>query len=242
VSTYTIGEVAGRSGFTASALRYYEGIGLLSPSARTDAGYRLYDDRVLARLAFIARAKRLGCSLEEVSDLVEMWDGERCGPVQRRFHDLVTDKIAASEGQVADLMAFAAQLAGAAAQLAGVAVDGPCGENCACVTEATGDAAPPAAPPIACSLDAGSRPDRLAEWRTVLAHTTSRAATADGGLRLELHDDVPLEEVARLAAAEQRCCPFFSFAITADQRGAALEVRAPDGATDVVASLFGAPA
>ena len=53
VSTYTIGEVAERSGFSASALRYYEDIGLVPPAGRSDAGYRLYDDITLTRLAFV---------------------------------------------------------------------------------------------------------------------------------------------------------------------------------------------
>ena len=70
MSTYTIGEVADRSGFSASALRYYEEIGLVRAGAPHRAGYRLYDDHTLARLAFIARAKQLGCSLEEITDLV----------------------------------------------------------------------------------------------------------------------------------------------------------------------------
>jgi MerR family transcriptional regulator, copper efflux regulator len=133
VSTYTIGETAERSGFSASALRYYEGIGLVPPSRRTDAGYRLYDDDTLARLAFIARAKQLGCSLEEITDLAAMWDGERCGPVQRRFHDLITTKIADAERQIAELTALTAQLHEAAARLAGPATDGPCSTECACL-------------------------------------------------------------------------------------------------------------
>jgi DNA-binding transcriptional MerR regulator len=61
MSTFTIGEVAERSGFTTSALRYYEGIGLISPSGRTPAGYRLFDEHALARLSFIEGAKHLGC-------------------------------------------------------------------------------------------------------------------------------------------------------------------------------------
>jgi MerR family transcriptional regulator, copper efflux regulator len=133
VSTYTIGETAERSGFSASALRYYEGIGLVEPSTRTAAGYRVYDDHTLARLAFIARAKQLGCSLDEITDLVGIWDGERCGPVQRRFHDLVTTKLAEAQRQIDDLTALTAQLREAAAQLAGPAVDGPCSEACACL-------------------------------------------------------------------------------------------------------------
>lgn len=133
MSTYTIGETAERSGFSASALRYYEGIGLVEPPSRTASGYRLYDDDTLARLSFIARAKQLGCSLEEITDLVGIWDGERCGPVQRRFHDLVTDKLAETQRQIIELTALADQLRQTALQLAGPAIDGPCDERCACV-------------------------------------------------------------------------------------------------------------
>jgi DNA-binding transcriptional MerR regulator len=133
VGTYTIGQVAERSGFSSSALRYYEDIGLLSPSDRAANGYRVYDDDALARLAFVARAKGLGCSLDEITDLLAIWDGDRCGPVQRRFHDLVTVKIADAERQIAALTALVDQLRDAAARLTGPATDGPCGEGCACM-------------------------------------------------------------------------------------------------------------
>ncbi len=135
MTSYTIGETAQRSGFTASTLRYYEGIGLLEPT-RTDSGYRLYDDDALSRLAFVARAKDLGCSLDEITDLVSIWDGENCGPVQRRFHELVTAKIAEAERQIDELAAFAGQLRQAAALLDGPALDGPCDERCACLRSA----------------------------------------------------------------------------------------------------------
>ena len=149
--SYTIGEAAERSGFSASALRYYEGIGLVEAPTRTAAGYRLYDDGTLDRLAFIARAKQLGCTLEEITDLVGIWDGERCGPVQRRFHDLVTDKLAETERRIAELTALADQLRHAALLLSGPATDGPCDERCACtaldvatapVGQSTGDVRP----------------------------------------------------------------------------------------------------
>lgn len=133
MSSYTIGETAERSGFSASALRYYEGIGLVEPSTRTGAGYRLYDDEALERLAFIGRAKQLGCSLEEITDLASIWDNQRCGPVQRKFHDLVTDKLAAAERQIAELSALADQLRDTATRLAGPATDGPCSATCACM-------------------------------------------------------------------------------------------------------------
>ncbi|MEO7555162.1 MAG: hypothetical protein ABIV94_00985 [Acidimicrobiales bacterium] len=97
-------------------------------------------------------------------------------------------------------------------------------------------------PPIACTLDSGAMPDRLADWRALLDHTKSRTAAADGALRVEFNDRVELGELARLVLVEQQCCAFFSFAITIDGRGVALEVRAPAGAAAVVASLFGSPA
>jgi DNA-binding transcriptional MerR regulator len=250
VSTYTIGEIADRSGFSASALRYYEGIGLVPPATRTDAGYRVYDDRTLARLAFIDRAKQLGCSLEEITDLVGIWDGERCGPVQRRFHELVTTKIGESQRQIAALTAFTAQLQTAASQLSGDPVDGPCGDGCACLADPPRVPGPvPVSlgvetdgPAIACTLDPGSMPARLTEWQAILDQATSRTTTPDGALRVELDGRVELGELVRVAAAEQRCCSFLTFTITIDGRGIGLEVRAPDGAADIVASLFGQPA
>jgi MerR family copper efflux transcriptional regulator len=251
VTTYTIGEVAERSGFSSSALRYYEGIGLLAPATRTGAGYRVYDDHTLARLAFITRAKQLGCSLEEIRDLVGVWDGERCGPVQRRFHALVTDKLADAHEQIAELSALAVQLRTAASQLSGQPIDGPCGVDCACVAGSASSSAPtvpvtvggpPSDPPIACTLEGGAMPARLADWQAVLGHARARTTAPDGSVRVEFDDAIAPDELTRLVAAEQHCCAFFSFAITIDRRGVALEVRAPEGATDIVRSLFGQPA
>lgn len=236
-STYTIGEVSDRTGFTPSALRYYEGIGLVSPVERTEAGYRMYDDDTLSRLAFVARAKQLGCSLDEIAELAGLWDGERCGPVQRRLHELVTEKIALARLQTADLSAFSIQLRAAATRLGSDPIDGPCAESCACLT----DAETPPEPPIACTLSPEEVPTRADDWQTVLAHVRDRVTTGDGALRLELDAAVPIDELTRLVAAEQRCCAFFAFAITVDDRGIGLEVHAPEAAGDVVASLFGRP-
>ena len=57
----------GRSDFSRATLRYYEQLDLVP---RTAAGNREYDESVLARLAFIARAKVLGCTLEEIAELM----------------------------------------------------------------------------------------------------------------------------------------------------------------------------
>ena len=255
MSTYTIGEAARRSGFSASALRFYEDIGLVDPPGRTPSGYRLYDDVALARLAFIARAKQLGCSLEEITDLADVWDGQRCGPVQRRFHDLITAKLRDAETQVAELSTFSGQLRAAADQLSGQPVDGPCGPDCACLRGDT-DVGPaetsmitlgrtpdavPVEVPIACTLEPGAMSDRVAEWANVLTDATRRVAL-DGGLRIEFGPDVDLGNLGRLIGAEQRCCAFFNFALTVDTGGIALEVRAPELAAEMITDLFGAAA
>ena len=256
MSTYTIGETADRSGFTASALRYYDAIGLVVPTARSEGGYRLYDDQALDRLAFIARAKQLGCTLEEITDLVSIWDAQRCGPVQRRFHELITAKIRDAQAQVVEVSAFAAQLRAAAELLSVEPVDGPCSADCACV--ATGrmesgaivepatitlgrtPASAPVEVPIACALEPGAMPDRLSEWAAVLAAATGRMPV-EGGMRIDFGAEVDLGELGRLVGAEQHCCAFFSFTLSVDATGTALEVRAPDVAAAMITDLFGAP-
>jgi MerR family redox-sensitive transcriptional activator SoxR len=71
----TIGEVAHRSGFPPSALRYYEREGLLH-TTRTSGGQRRYERSVLRRLAFIRAAHTLGVGLDEVREgLDQLPDG-----------------------------------------------------------------------------------------------------------------------------------------------------------------------
>src|SRR5262245_13435592 len=161
-----IKEVAERSGFSAPTLRYYEEIGLLPEPARTSSGYRTYDDRTLARLAFIARAKQLGCTLEEIADLTTAWDGGRCGPLQDRLRGLVADKLAAARGQIVELSTLSGELQRAAEALERHRPDGPCDDECGCVTDtgapatfAIGLTTKPSSgsTPIACTL----RPDAL---------------------------------------------------------------------------------
>ena len=65
----TVGEVARRSGFATSALRYYEREGLIH-SRRTSGGQRRYERNVLRRLAFVRAARNIGLSLEEVRDVL----------------------------------------------------------------------------------------------------------------------------------------------------------------------------
>ncbi|HUR77275.1 MAG TPA: MerR family DNA-binding protein [Acidimicrobiales bacterium] len=63
----------------------------------TPAGYRLYDERTLERLGFIARAKQLGCTLEEIKDLAEAWDSNECAPIKHRLRAVVAAKLEETE-------------------------------------------------------------------------------------------------------------------------------------------------
>lgn len=69
----SIGQVAARSGLPPKTIRYYEDIGVLAPSARRANGYRSYDESDLATLKFIARARSLGFSLDQVSELLALY-------------------------------------------------------------------------------------------------------------------------------------------------------------------------
>jgi len=255
-TSYKIKDVADRSGFTAATLRYYEEIGLLPEATRTPAGYRLYDDHTLDRLAFIARAKQLGCTLDEIADLTVAWDGGRCGPVQDRLRGVVADKLATAQLQIIELTTLTFELQRAATTLEMHRPDGPCDDSCGCVTDSSDTAEvvtrqPVAlgkkpdhdevAAPVACTLGSQSMRGRLDEWQRLLEHVVRREPI-EGGLRATFAPATPLDELMRLAAAEQDCCQFFTFAITIDTRGIALEVSAPDNALPVLQSLFGTPA
>jgi DNA-binding transcriptional MerR regulator len=66
-----IGEVAKQSGVGIEALRFYEKSGLLDRPRRTYSGYRMYDEAVLERIAFIKQAQVLGFSLDEIRQLID---------------------------------------------------------------------------------------------------------------------------------------------------------------------------
>lgn len=88
---FTISEVARQVGLQASAIRYYEQIGLL-PRADRVSGQRRYDSSVLYRLAIIQRARQLGFTLEEIRRL--FFGFRNVTRASERWHALSRRKLA----------------------------------------------------------------------------------------------------------------------------------------------------
>ena len=101
----TIGNLARATGVGVETIRSYEGLGLLQQPTKPLQGYRRYSGGVVARLHFIRRAKRLGFSLQEIKELLQLGDGH-CDDVR----SLAESKLATVEEQITDLAAIKAVL------------------------------------------------------------------------------------------------------------------------------------
>lgn len=100
-----IGDAANRSGVSAKMIRYYEQIGLIPNASRSASGYREYELQEVHKLRFIARARDLGFSIAEISELLNLW-----GDKDRRSADvrtLVLARVRDLRGKIAHLQDMA---------------------------------------------------------------------------------------------------------------------------------------
>jgi Cu(I)-responsive transcriptional regulator len=72
-----IGEASKQSAVSAKMIRHYEGLGLLPKVARSESGYRQYDEATVHTLRFIRRARDLGFGLDEIETLLGLWRNRR---------------------------------------------------------------------------------------------------------------------------------------------------------------------
>ncbi|HOF52085.1 MAG TPA: MerR family DNA-binding transcriptional regulator [Rhodoferax sp.] len=105
--TYTIGDLAREFDLTTRAIRFYEDLGLLQPERSGPAGRsRIYSGRDRTRLKLTLRAKRLGLSLTEAKDIIDMYDSPRDTAAQlERFLQVLSVHQAQLDAQMKDLQA-----------------------------------------------------------------------------------------------------------------------------------------
>jgi DNA-binding transcriptional MerR regulator len=254
MSTMRISQLAERSGVPATTLRYYESAGLLAAD-RTPSGYRTYGEDAVTRLAFISSAKHLGLPLEEIGELLTVWESGACADVKADLRPRVAARLTESEQRLTELEAFTRSLHDVLHHLDALPdradpCDAECGfpdgppraeqhadttvqAGCGCGSAPGPEKAEEQA--IFCSLSGDGMADRVAEWRTLV--DGARPEGIDGGVRVTL-PAAKAGAVAELAAAEQRCCPFFDFRLCFDGDVVHLEVRAPADAAGLIDDLF----
>ena len=172
-----------------------------------------------------------------------------------RLRPLLATRIALARERSATLAGSIARLEQALAATEPAPAAGPCDSGCGCLTGPAPrppDGPAPRPPdgsmsdnskknlgqpaPVACTLDGDGQQARLAEWHDLFTRVTAREPVPDG-IRVTLPGALA-GRAAGLAAAEQRCCPFFRFALVFDGGDVRLTLQAPPEAGPLLAALF----
>jgi MerR family transcriptional regulator, copper efflux regulator len=103
-----IGAAAKAAGVSAKMIRHYETIGLIPAAARRESGYRDYSADDIHRLRFIRRGRKLGFAIEQIRELLRLWnDRERSNADVRK---VALDHVAQLEAKAAELQEMIATL------------------------------------------------------------------------------------------------------------------------------------
>jgi DNA-binding transcriptional MerR regulator len=103
-----VGEVSRKLGINPQTLYFYERIGLIPPPQRTEAGYRLFSEEDVDRLAFINHTKAMGLSLDDIREILAAKDG--ASPACQTVHDCLLKKARAIEETIQQLQVLREEL------------------------------------------------------------------------------------------------------------------------------------
>jgi MerR family transcriptional regulator, copper efflux regulator len=108
-----IGELTERAGVTQRTVRYYESIGLLPPGEREGHGHHYYTEETLARLRKIDQLKKLGLSLEEIGEVIDLYfiDPSGIQPKQKVLA-ILRRHLEEADHKIGSLQQFRAELQG----------------------------------------------------------------------------------------------------------------------------------
>jgi len=108
-----IGDLTERAGVTPRTVRYYESIGLLPPGEREGHGQHYYTEETLARLRKIEQIKKLGLSLEEIRDVIDLYFTDPSGvQPKQKVLAILRQHLAEVDQKVSALQQFRAELQG----------------------------------------------------------------------------------------------------------------------------------
>ncbi len=99
--TFFIGEAATKAGVTIKAIRFYEQSGLIPKTGRNQGNFRILSEEIVERIEFIKRAQVLGFSLEEISEILAVYDQGNCSCGQVK--ESVEEKLAMLDKKLSEL-------------------------------------------------------------------------------------------------------------------------------------------
>ena len=100
-----IGQASKASGVSTKMIRYYDEIGLVRPASRTESNYREFDEREVNELRFIRRARSLGFSMPEITQLLSLWRDR--GRPSREVKAIADRHLADLDARIAEMQTMA---------------------------------------------------------------------------------------------------------------------------------------
>jgi len=114
-NTFTIGALAAAAEVNVETIRFYQRCGLLGEPQRPAGSVRRYGPADVARVRFVKSAQRIGFSLDEVAQLLQLEDGTRCGEAR----EIAAHRLRDVRQRLADLQRIEAALGAMVARCAG---------------------------------------------------------------------------------------------------------------------------